>query len=169
MIGIVVKYLNVIKNIKNYSLFLIFASIFLIDRATKYLVIYQVNNLGVNNLYNSKYLNLELIWNKGIAFGLFSFSSNIVYNFVSLIIFFVILILLILLFRSKKNEKLFFTLILGGAIGNLYDRIIYKSVPDFIDFHFNNFHWFIFNIADIFITIGVLGLVFIEMFFKKND
>ncbi len=158
-----------IKFIKNYSLFLIFASIFFLDRITKYFVVNQVNNLGRNNIFETKYLSFELIWNKGIAFGLLSFSSNTIYNFISFVIFFVILILTFLLFKSKKTEKLFFTLILGGAIGNLYDRIIFKSVPDFIDIHFNNFHWFIFNIADIFITIGVLGLIFTEMLLKKND
>ena len=158
-----------IKFIKNYSLFLIFASIFFLDRITKYFVVNQVNNLGRNNIFETKYLSFELIWNKGIAFGLLSFSSNTIYNFISFVIFFVILILTFLLFKSKKTEKLFFTLILGGAIGNLYDRIIFKSVPDFIDIHFNNFLWFIFNIADIFITIGVLGLIFTEMLLKKND
>ena len=157
------------KFIKNYSLFILIVLIFLIDRISKFLIINEANNLGQNEIFNSKFLNFELIWNKGIAFGLLSFSSSTIYNFISLVIFFVIMIIIFLLFRAKKNEKLFLTLILGGAIGNLYDRIIYKSVPDFIDFHVNNFHWFIFNIADIFITLGVLGLIFTEIFFKKNE
>ena len=157
------------KFIKNYSLFILIVLIFFIDRISKFLIINEANNLGQNEIFNSKFLNFELIWNKGIAFGLLSFSSSTIYNFISLVIFFVIMIIIFLLFRAKKNEKLFLTLILGGAIGNLYDRIIYKSVPDFIDFHINNFHWFIFNIADIFITLGVLGLIFTEIFFKKNE
>ena len=157
------------KFIKNYSLFILIVLIFFIDRISKFLIINEANNLGQNEIFNSKFLNFELIWNKGIAFGLLSFSSGTIYNFISLVIFFVIMIIIFLLFRAKKNEKLFLTLILGGAIGNLYDRIIYKSVPDFIDFHINNFHWFIFNIADIFITLGVLGLIFTEIFFKKNE
>ena len=157
------------KFIKNYSLFILIVLIFFIDRISKFLIINEANNLGQNEIFNSKFLNFELIWNKGIAFGLLSFSSSTIYNFISLVIFFVIMIIIFLLFRAKKNEKLFLTLILGGAIGNLYDRIIYKSVPDFIDFHINNFHWFIFNIADIFITLGVFWLILVELFKKKDE
>ena len=157
------------KFIKNYNLFILLITTFLLDRISKYIIINKVNSSGENKIFNSEFLNFELIWNKGIAFGLLSFSSYTIYNLISLIIFLVILIIIFLLFKSKKKEKLFLTLILGGAIGNLYDRIIYKSVPDFIDFHINNFHWFIFNVADIFITLGVIGLIFIEIFFKKNE
>ena len=157
------------KFIKNYNLFIVLIFIITLDRISKYIIINKVNSSGENKVFNSEFLNFELIWNKGIAFGLLSFSSHTIYNLISLIIFLVILVIIFLLFKSKKIEKLFLTLILGGAIGNLYDRIIYKSVPDFIDFHINNFHWFIFNVADIFITLGVLGLIFIEIFFKKNE
>jgi len=156
------------KFIKNYNLFIVLIFIITLDRISKYIIINKVNSSGENKVFNSEFLNFELIWNKGIAFGLLSFSSHTIYNLISLIIFLVILVIIFLLFKSKKIEKLFFTLILGGAIGNLYDRMIYKSVPDFIDFHINNFHWFIFNVADIFITLGILFMVTIELFNKEN-
>ncbi len=159
-----VKILN-----KNLSLLILFLIIFFLDRISKFLVLDKVNRIGENKIFSSTFINFELIWNKGIAFGLLSFSSEFIYNFVSLIIVFVILLIIFFIFKAKNYEKFFFTMILGGAIGNLYDRIIYKSVPDFIDLHINNFHWFIFNIADIFITLGVLSLICSEILIKKND
>ena len=117
---------------------------------------------------NQKFLNFQLIWNEGIAFGLLSFENDFIYHSISLLITLIILILIIMLIKSKNVEKIGFALISGGAIGNLFDRIMFKSVPDFIDFHVNNFHWFIFNIADIFITIGVLWLILAEFFVKKK-
>ena len=60
-------------------------------------------------------------------------------------------------------------MILGGALGNIYDRIFYRAVPDFIDFHISNFHWFIFNFADIFITIGVIFMIIFEYIGINNE
>ena len=139
------------------------------DRISKYLIIKEVAKTGKNKIYESTYVNLELIWNKGIAFGLLSFSSSYSYNIISFVIFIIIIILLIFIFRTKSFEKICFVMITGGAIGNLYDRVFFRSVPDFIDLHINNFHWFIFNIADIFITIGVVGLIYFEIYLKKKD
>jgi len=154
---------------KNIYLISFLIIIFFLDRISKYLILNHTESIDDNKIFSSQYINLELVWNKGIAFGLLSFSSAFVYNLLSLIIAFVILIIIYLIIKSRNYEKFFLTMILGGAIGNLYDRVIYKSVPDFIDLHIKNFHWFIFNIADIFITLGVLSLICLEIFTKKND
>ena len=121
-----------------------------------------------SEIFSSRFINFELVWNKGIAFGLFSLEGGLLYQIISLLIFLIIIILIYFILKSNGFEKFGFILILGGALGNLFDRIFYKAVPDFIDLHINDFHWFIFNIADIFITIGVLCLILVEIFFKKK-
>ena len=153
---------------KNIFYFIIVFVVFLIDRISKILIVNYSEEIRNNEIYQSKFLNFQLIWNEGIAFGLLSFENDFIYHSISLLITLIILILIIMLIKSKNVEKIGFALISGGAIGNLFDRIMFKSVPDFIDFHVNNFHWFIFNIADIFITIGVLWLILAEFFVKKK-
>tara|TARA_B110000211_G_C13883360_1_gene466136 strand:- start:125 stop:616 length:492 start_codon:yes stop_codon:yes gene_type:complete len=143
--------------------------IFLIDRISKFYII-KLATLEKNfEIYVTSYLNLYLVWNKGIAFGLLSFDSSFIYNIVSFIILLIIIALILMIVKElhifKKNC---FLIILGGAIGNLFDRIYYTAVPDFIDFHIENIHWFIFNIADIFISIGVVCLIYAEIFFKDK-
>ena len=162
-------YLNLEK--KNFfSSFIFVALIFLIDRISKILIIKKSEQISGTEIFSSKFINFELVWNKGIAFGLFSLNEGIFYQSISVLIFFIVLILIYFIKKSKSYERTGFILILGGALGNLFDRIFYKAVPDFIDIHVNNFHWFIFNIADIFITIGVLYLICIEMFVnRRND
>ena len=148
---------------------LIVLIIFFLDRVSK---IYIINLAELENsleIYINSYLNLYLIWNKGIAFGLFSFDESFVYNFITILILVILLIILILIFKSKTHKSYFYTIILGGALGNLFDRFYYSAVPDFIDLHINNFHWFIFNIADIFITLGVICLIYVEVFLDKKD
>ena len=152
----------------NIFYFIVILSIFLLDRISKILIVNFSEEIRNNEIYQSKFLNFQLIWNEGIAFGLLSFENDFIYHSISLLITLIILILIIMLIKSKNVEKIGFALISGGAIGNLFDRIMFKSVPDFIDFHVNNFHWFIFNIADIFITIGVLWLILAEFFVKKK-
>jgi len=151
-----------------FSIFVFIIFIFLIDRISKILIIKKSQEMMGGQIFSSKFINFELVWNKGIAFGLFSSDGGILYQLISLLIIFIIMVLIYFIVKSKGLEKLGFTLILGGALGNLYDRIFYKAVPDFIDLHINNFHWFIFNIADIFITIGVICLILVEIFFKKK-
>ena len=114
---------------------------------------------------------MNLIWNQGIAFGLFSFDEGLYYNFITVVILIITAIIFWMIIKSEGLEKIGFILIFGGSLGNIFDRIVYKSVPDFIDFHINNFHWFIFNVADIFITIGVILLIYLELIFKakKNE
>jgi len=145
----------------------IFILIFFFDRFSK---LYILNLAEINNslnLYVTSFLNFYLIWNKGIAFGLFSFDQNFVYNFITFLIITITLIILIIAIKSTDYKGYFFIIIFSGSVGNLYDRINYYAVPDFIDFHFNGFHWFIFNVADIFISLGVICLIFVEIFFKK--
>lgn len=154
---------------KNIFSFILIGSIFLIDRISKFIILNLEQLYGIKNLTLTTFLNFELIWNKGIAFGLLSFDKAIFYHIMTIIIVTIIIILMFLFTRSKGLEKYSYIFITGGALGNLYDRIFYKAVPDFIDFHINNFHWFVFNIADIFITIGVLYLICIEMLIKNKD
>tara|TARA_B110000495_G_C22865208_1_gene504486 strand:- start:13 stop:510 length:498 start_codon:yes stop_codon:yes gene_type:complete len=142
--------------------------IFLADRASKIYILRIAEVESVVDIYVNPYLNFYLIWNKGIAFGLFSFNESLIYNSVSLIIGLIIIAILILIIKSEDIRKYAFLLVLGGALGNLYDRIYYSAVPDFIDFHIREIHWFIFNVADIFITLGVIFLIVLELFDKKG-
>ena len=156
---------------KKNSFFLIstfVAFLFLIDRVSKIWIIKKSQEIMDSEIFLSRFINFELVWNKGIAFGLFSLEGGVFYQLISLLIFLIITILIYFILKSNGFEKFGFILILGGAIGNFFDRIFYKAVPDFIDLHINNFHWFIFNIADIFITIGVICLILVEIFFKKK-
>ena len=142
--------------------------IFILDRLSKLYIIKIAETNNTVDIYLSPYLNLYLIWNKGIAFGLFSFEQSSIYNFVTILIVFITFVILIMIVKSNNYRAYFLIFILGGSLGNLFDRINYSSVPDFIDFHINDFHWFIFNVADIFITIGVICLIFVEIFFKNK-
>ena len=144
---------NKIFKKENFLFFIIILSIFLIDRYSKIIILKKFDD---NVFYINNFINFDLVWNTGIGFGLLSFDSNLYYNLISIIIFFVIIALLIISFKSDKIDKLIFSVIIGGAIGNFYDRIILKAVPDFIDVHYANYHWFTFNVADIFITIGII-------------
>jgi signal peptidase II len=161
------------KNLtKNFyiNLFIIFF-VFIIDRISKIYVINLNNKFLSSELYSSKFLNINLIWNEGIAFGLFSFTQNNLYNLLTLIISIIIIVILKMILDSQGIKKYGLMMIFGGALGNLFDRIFYKAVPDFIDFHIEEFHWFVFNVADIFITIGVIIMILFEIIFnnQKNN
>ena len=146
-----------------YISFSIVALIYFLDRVTKiYIIQLDKNNLG-SDIFNSAYLNIVLIWNKGIAFGLLSFNESHLYNILSLIISIIVVILVIMSLKSHGFKRYSLLMIVGGALGNLHDRIFFNAVPDFIDFHVGNFHWFIFNIADIFISLGVFFMILIEL------
>ena len=142
--------------------------IFLLDRISKFYVIYLSEKNLSYNLFQSKFLNISLIWNEGIAFGLFSFDQKFYYNLLTILIILITLIVFWMIFKSEKLERLGFMMIFGGSLGNIFDRLFYSAVPDFIDFHIKNFHWFIFNVADIFITIGVIILIYSEVFLKNK-
>ena len=142
--------------------------IFLFDRVSKTYVIYFNDKLLGSKIFSSKYLNIDLIWNEGIAFGLFSFSQSNLYNLITLIIVMIIFFILTLIIKSEGLERISLSMVFGGALGNLYDRIMYKAVPDFIDFHIRDLHWFIFNVADIFITLVVIMLILLELLKTKK-
>ena len=148
--------------------YLIILSIFALDRVSKILIVNYIKESEKNEIILTSFLNLDLIWNEGIAFGLLSFKEATSYNFVTIIISVVIIILTIILNKAEKLSRIGLLLVIGGALGNFFDRIFYSAVPDFIDFHYNGFHWFIFNIADIFITLGILCLIYDEVFLEKR-
>ena len=152
-----------------YISFSIVALIYFLDRLSKiYVIELDKNNLG-SDIFNSAYLNIVLIWNKGIAFGLLSFSESYLYNIISLIIAIIIIVLIIMSLKNQGFKRYSLLMIVGGALGNLHDRIFFNAVPDFIDFHIGNFHWFIFNVSDIFITLGVISMIVLELFDNKNE
>ncbi len=154
---------------KNFfiNLFTIIA-IFSLDRISKLYIILKTETNLYSNLFSSKFLNINLIWNEGIAFGLLSYNENFIYNSITVIIFIVIMILLVMLINAERLNRIALLMITGGAFGNLFDRIYYSAVPDFLDFYFKDFHWFIFNIADIFITLGVICLIYDEIFSQNK-
>ena len=152
-----------------YFSFSLVILVYLLDRLTKIFVIQlDKNNVG-SDIFNSTYLNITLIWNKGIAFGLFSFNEAYFYNILTLVITIIIFILIFMSLKSEGFKKYSLLMIIGGALGNLHDRIFSKAVPDFIDLHINNFHWFIFNVSDIFITLGVISLIVQEIVPNKKE
>ena len=154
---------------KNFFIsFSIILLIYLLDRVSKIFVIQMDKNNFGSEIFNSSYLNISLIWNKGIAFGLFSFDEKSLYNILSIIIITIIFMLVIMSFKSKNLKKYSLLMIIGGAIGNLHDRIFFQAVPDFIDVHIGEYHWFIFNVADIFITLGVIFMIILEFVGNNN-
>ena len=148
--------------------FIIILVIFLADRISKIYILNLVELENVVDVYLMQYLNLYLIWNKGIAFGLFSFDESFIYNAITLIIILINIVILAMIIKNDGFKKYSLLLVLGGSLGNLFDRIYYSAVPDFIDLHINQFHWFIFNVADIFITMGIICLIYAEIFFNKG-
>jgi len=142
--------------------------IFSLDRISKFYVISQSEKNLSYDLFKSKFLNINLVWNEGIAFGLLTFDKNHLYNLLTILIIVLIIIIFSMILKSKGFKKYSLSMVLGGALGNLYDRIYFKAVPDFIDFHIGNFHWFIFNVSDIFITLGVLFLISLELINNKK-
>ena len=156
---------NKIITKNNLYCLIVISIIFFSDRYTK---LFILNNFTEDIYYLNDYINLDLVWNTGIGFGLLSSSSDVIYNLISIIIFIVISLLFYLLCFSKRFEKMIFAIIIGGALGNFYDRIIHRAVPDFIDIHYKDFHWFTFNLADIFITLGIIGYILLEIFVRKK-
>ncbi len=156
---------NKIIKKENFYFLIIVIFIFCLDRFTK---IEIINNFSENAYYINDYLNFDLIWNVGIGFGLLSTNSTIFYNLVTILIGVIIIFLLYVFIFSKKIDKIIYSTIIGGALGNFYDRLFYNAVPDFVDLHYANFHWFTFNVADIFISFGVIFFM-IRSFYIKDD
>ena len=148
---------------------LIVFSIFFLDRASKIYILNIAESDGLVEITVNSFLNIILVWNSGIGFGLLQFDKALAYNIITALIVIINIIIIYILFQSKGFQKFLFAMILGGSLGNLFDRIYYSAVPDFIDLNYNGYHWFVFNVADIFITIGILALILFEIFKKKND
>jgi len=153
------------KHLLNFSIIFL---IFIFDRISKLFIINSAETFGEYGVSVTSFLNLTLIWNEGIAFGLFSFDEKIYYNLLTIFIILITVIIIWLMLKSNGFEKFSFIMIIGGSLGNIFDRIFYSAVPDFIDIHINNFHWFIFNVADIFITSGIICLISIEILSSKK-
>ena len=153
---------------KKITIFYIAALIFTLDRLSKYFILELSNSVEEFNIPVTSFLNFNLVWNNGIAFGLFSFNEQFYYNIITLVIIIITFIILFFAIKSAGVEKIGFSMIFGGSLGNIFDRLYYTAVVDFIDFHINNIHWFIFNIADIFISLGVIILITIEFFGRKK-
>ena len=151
---------------QNIIYLLVIFIIFLFDRLTKLNI---VNNYNETSYFFNDYINLNLVWNTGVGFGLLSSTSNFIYNIITGFIGFIILILLYFTITSNSTEKIIFSIIIGGASGNFYDRIFFSAVPDFIDLHYKNFHWFTFNVADIFITVGLIALIIYSSPKRKDE
>ena len=145
--------------------------VFALDRISKSIILNILDDTGKVDIYVNSFFSLFLVWNKGIGFGLFSFDNSSIYNGISLIILIINFIIIYLIYIEKTPKTYFLAIILGGSIGNLFDRYYYTAVPDFIDLNYNGYHWFIFNVADIFITLGIICLIFAELlnYKKKND
>ena len=145
------------------SLLIIFIC-FLLDRLTKiYTIKFLIEN-KIDNYYVNEFFNLTLTWNRGIAFGLFQ-SEDLFYHFISFLIFLIILLIIFFIIKSKLIfEIVLYSMITGGALGNFFDRIYYRAVPDFIDLHYQNFHWFTFNVSDICISVAIILLLIFDIF-----
>ena len=160
------KNFSFINQKNNLICLLIIILIFVSDRISKIKIInHQIDN---NRVYINDFMNFDLVWNTGIGFGLLSSNSDLVYNLITIIIGAIIIFLIYLIVKSNFLDKMLFSLVMGGALGNFYDRLVYFAVPDFIDIHYQNFHWFTFNIADIFITIGIIMLISKDLFLKNG-
>ena len=156
------------KKIFIYIVLVLF--VFVLDRISKSTILNILDDTGKVDIYINSFFSLFLVWNKGIGFGLFSFDQTYIYNGITLFILLINLIIVFLIFREKNINSYFLSLILGGSLGNLFDRYYYGAVPDFIDLNYNGYHWFIFNVADIFITIGIICLILGEFLnYKKQN
>jgi len=149
--------------------FLIIVTIFFLDRVSKLYILNIFEKENVVDIYVNNFLNIILVWNSGIGFGLLSFHKSEIYNFITILIVLINIVILYLAIKSNNLKGYLFIIILGGSLGNLFDRIYYSAVPDFIDLNYNNFHWFVFNVADIFITLGIMCLILVELFFNKHE
>ena len=156
---------------KTFIYFGIILFIFLADRISKLYILSVLEDLGFVDININSYINLILVWNTGIGFGLLSFDQSAMYNLMTILIIFINLFIVYLIIKSKDNTAYYFLIILGGSLGNLFDRIYYSAVPDFIDISYMGYHWFVFNVADIFISLGIICLIFAELlnYKKKNE
>ena len=154
---------------KFFFSFIIVLIIFAFDRFSKIYILNLAEGEKYINIYINSFLNFHLIWNTGVGFGLFSSETNFYYNLITLLIVLINIIILIIIIKSQDYKLFFFLMILGGSFSNLFDRIYYQAVPDFIDMHYGDFHWFVFNVADIFITLGIVCLIIVEFILNNKE
>ena len=156
---------------KTFIYFGIILFIFLADRISKLYILSILEDSGFVDININQFINFILVWNSGIGFGLFSFEQSTIYSLITLIIILINLIIIYFIIKTNDFSKYFYLFILGGSLGNLFDRIYYSSVPDFIDISYKGYHWFVFNVADIFISLGIICLIFAELlnYKKKNE
>ena len=158
-----------IENVKKIAISIsIIILIFLLDRVSKIFIINILEETGKVDIYINSLLNFYLVWNKGIGFGLLSSDQDNFYNIVTALIVLINFLIIYLLFKEKGSKYYFLLVILGGSLGNLFDRMYFRAVPDFIDLNYKGYHWFIFNVADIFITIGIILLILAELISYKK-
>jgi len=159
------------KSKKLFFYIILVLLVFALDRISKTIILNILEDAGKVDIYINSFFSLFLVWNKGIGFGLFSFDQTYIYNGITLFILLINLIIIYLIFKEKNINSYFLSLILGGSLGNFFDRYYYSAVPDFIDLNYNGYHWFIFNVADIFITLGIICLILAEFlnYKKQND
>ena len=159
------------KNTKLLIYIAIVFSVLVLDRTNKIIILNILDNSGTVDIYINPFFSLYLVWNKGIGFGLFSYDQSYIYNGITLFILLINLIIIYLIYKEESPKTYFLAIILGGSLGNLFDRYYYSAVPDFIDLNYNGYHWFIFNVADIFITLGIICLILVEFlnYKKQND
>ena len=159
------------KNTKIFIYIVIILLVLALDRASKIIILNILDNFGNVDIYINSFLSLYLVWNKGIGFGLFSYDQNYIYNGITFFILLINLAIVYLIYKEQSPKAYFLAVILGGSCGNLFDRYYYSAVPDFIDFNYQGYHWFIFNVADIFITLGIICLILAEFlnYKKQND
>ena len=157
------------NNSKKFFLsFLIIIIIFSFDRISKLYILNLTETENYLDIYLNSFLNFHLIWNTGIGFGLLPSETKFYYNLITILIVLINIIILVMIVKSNDYKIFFLLMILGGSFGNLFDRVYYQAVPDFIDLHYGNFHWFVFNVADIFITIGITCLIIVEFFYNNK-
>ena len=162
--------LNLKPGIKKFLIYLFLISIvFIIDRVSKILILNILNDKEKVDIYINSFLNFYLVWNSGVGFGLLSADQFYIYHTITLFIILINIVIIYLIYKENNYKSYFFLMILGGSLGNLFDRIYYRAVPDFIDFNYKGFHWFICNVADIFITIGIICLIFAELINYKKQ
>ena len=163
--------MNKLFFIKTTLYFGIILFIFFADRISKLYILSVLEDLGFVDISINSYINLILVWNTGIGLGLLSFDQSEMYNIITIFIALINLFIIYLIIKSKDNSAYFFLIILGGSLVNLFDRIYYSAVPDFIDISYLGYHWFVFNVADIFISLGIICLIFAELlnYKKKNE
>ena len=160
-----------IKGIREYLFVAVLSgSVLLIDFLSKNKIISIFKDGIVEKIYVNEYLDFILVFNTGISYGLFSGGGDFQkWILISLSILIIIFLLSLIRNESTILSKLSISFIIGGALGNVLDRFTYGAVVDFISLHAKGFSWYIFNIADIFIVLGVILFILSQFILSKKN